>query len=139
MAAVMITDRSAPPRRHVTGTGPRRDGARLVAVPDPAPRVRPAVRISAATFRRRRLGALVGLAAVVFVAGRAGAALGSESLAAPERGPSVTRYVVHSGDTLWSAARHIAPSADPREVVDALTDARGDGPLMPGEVLRWQR
>jgi len=33
----------------------------------------------------------------------------------------------------------MAPDADPREVVDALTDARGDGPLMPGEVLRWQR
>jgi hypothetical protein len=77
--------------------------------------------------------------AVVLVAGRAGAALGSDSLAAPERGPSVTRYVVHSGDTLWSAAQHLAPGADRREVMDALIDARGDGPLMPGEVLRWQR
>ena len=61
------------------------------------------------------------------MAGRAGAALGSDSLAAPGRGPSVTRYVVHSGDTLWSAAHHLAPGADPREVVDALIDARGDG------------
>jgi len=138
MAAVMITDQPAPPRRHVTGTGPRRPGVRLVAVPDPAPRVRPTTRVSAATFRRRRLGALVGVAAVVFLAGRAGAALGSDTLAAPERGPSVTRYVVHSGDTLWSAAQHLAPGADPREVVDALIDARGDGALMPGEVLRWQ-
>src|SRR6478672_582365 len=95
MAAVMITDQPAPPRRHVTGTGPRRPGVRLVAVPDPAPRVRPTTRVSAATFRRRRLGALVGVAAVVFLAGRAGAALGSDTLAAPERGPWVTRYVVH--------------------------------------------
>jgi hypothetical protein len=78
------------------------------------------------------------VAAVVIVAGRAGAALGSDSLAAPGRGPSVTRYVVHSGDTLWSAAHHLAPDADPREVVDALVDARGNGALMPGEVLRWQ-
>jgi hypothetical protein len=77
--------------------------------------------------------------AVVFVGGRAGAVLGSDSLVAPEHGPSVTRYVVHTGDTLWSAAHHLAPDADPREVVDALTHARGDGPLMPGEVLRWQR
>ena len=75
----------------------------------------------------------------MLLAGRAGAALGSDTLAAPGRGPSVTRYVVHSGDTLWSAAHHLAPSADPREVVDALIDARGDGALMPGEVLRWQR
>jgi nucleoid-associated protein YgaU len=139
MAAVMITDQPARPRRHVTGTGPRRPGARLVAVPDPTPRVRPTARASAATFRRRRLGALVGVAAVVFVAGRAGAALGSEPLAAPGRGPSVTRYVVHGGDTLWSAAHHLAPDADPREVVDALIEARGGGALMPGEVLRWQR
>lgn len=136
MAAVMITDQPASLRRHDTGTAPRRP--RLVAVPDPAPRVRP-VRVSAATFRRRRLGALVGVAAVVFMAGRAGAALGSDSLAAPGRGPSVTRYVVHGGDTLWSAAHRLAPDADPREVVDALIDARGDRALMPGEVLRWQR
>jgi hypothetical protein len=82
---------------------------------------------------------LVGLVAVVLVTGRAGAVLGSGSLSAPGHGPSVTRYVVHRGDTLWSAAHRMAPDADPREVVDALTDARGDGPLMPGEVLRWQR
>ena len=139
MAAVMITDRPAPPHAHVAPAGPRRPRLRVVADPAPSPRVRPAPRVSAATFRRRRLGVLVGLAAVVFVAGRAGAVLGSDSLSAPGHGPSVTRYVVHSGDTLWSAAHRMAPDADPREVVDALTDARGDGPLMPGEVLRWQR
>jgi nucleoid-associated protein YgaU len=138
MAAVMITDRPAPPRTHADPAGPRRPRLRVVAAPTPAPRVAPA-RVSAAPFRRRRLGALVGVAAVVFMAGRAGAALGSDSLAAPGRGPSVTRYVVHSGDTLWSAARHLAPGADPREVVDALMQARGDRALMPGEVLRWQR
>jgi len=143
MAAVMIadhsTERPAPPRRHETGAAAPRSRPRLVAVPDPTPGVRPSTRVSAATFRRRRLGALVGVVAVVLVAGRAGAALGSDSLAAPERGPSVTRYVVHSGDTLWSAAQHLAPNADPRAVIDTLIDARGDGPLMPGEVLRWQR
>ena len=138
MAAVMITDQPAPPRRHVTGTGPRRPAAPRRR-PGPRPVGPAGTRVSAATFRRRRLGALVGVAAVVLMAGRAGAALGSNTLAAPGRGPSVTRYVVHSGDTLWSAAHHLAPDADPREVVDALTDARGDGALMPGEVLRWQR
>ena len=82
--------------------------------------------------------ALLGVVAVVIMAGQAGAALGSPSLEAPERGPSVTRYVVQPGDSLWTAARHLAPGTDPREVVDALARARGSGPLMPGEVLRWQ-
>ncbi|MGZ6979877.1 MAG: hypothetical protein ACXVJW_17340, partial [Acidimicrobiia bacterium] len=43
------------------------------------------------------------------------------------------------GDSLWSAAHHLAPGSDPREVIDALTKVRGDGPLRPGEILRWQR
>ena len=82
---------------------------------------------------------LLGVVAVVVMAGRAGAALGGDSLAAPGHAPAVTRYVVHSGDTLWGAAGRLAPEEDPRAVVDALIRARGDGPLMPGEVLRWQR
>jgi hypothetical protein len=106
---------------------------------DPAPGVRPAPRVSAATYRRRRFGVLVAAVAVVVMAGRAGAALGGGSLAVPERAPSVARHVVQPGDSLWSAAHELAPDADPREVVDQLIDARGDGPLMPGEVLRWQR
>ena len=112
---------------------------RLVAVPNAAPGVRPAARVSPATFRRRRLCALLGVVAVVIMAGQAGAALGSPSLATPERAPSVNRYVVHAGDTLWSAAAHLAPGSDPREVVDALTRVRGKGQLMPGEILVWQR
>ena len=140
MAAVMITERPVTPRSrvHVPST-PRVCRARLVAVPDAAPGIRPAARVSPATFRRRRLGALLGVVVVVVMAGQAGAALGSPSLAASERAPSVNRYVVRSGDSLWTAAEKLAPGRDPREVVDALVRARGNGPLMPGEVLRWQR
>jgi nucleoid-associated protein YgaU len=138
MAAVMITEKSAPPRRHGVEAVTTRPHLRLVAV-EPTPRVRPAPRTSAATFRRRRLVALLGVVVAVFMVGRAGAALGGASLATPGRGPSVTRYVVHSGDTLWSVAHHLAPDSDPREVIDTLTKVRGSGPLMPGEVLRWQR
>lgn len=141
MAAVMITDQAAPTRRHQAGI--RHDGShlRLVAVPAaPSPGVRSVAtsRVSPATFRRRRLAVLLGVVAVVFMVGRAGAALGGGSLATPGRGAPVERYVVQPGDTLWSAAHHLAPRSDPREVIDALTQVRGNGPLMPGEVLSWQ-
>jgi hypothetical protein len=142
MAAVMITDQPAALPRHRAGTRHDRSHLRLVAVPAaPSPGVRrPAVpRVSPATFRRRRLAALLGVVAVVFMVGRAGAALGGESsLATSGRAAPVERYVVQSGDTLWSAAHHLAPGSDPREVIDTLTKVRGNGPLMPGEVLRWQ-
>ncbi|MGH9154945.1 MAG: LysM peptidoglycan-binding domain-containing protein [Acidimicrobiales bacterium] len=44
-------------------------------------------------------------------------------------------YVVEPGDTLWSIARHVQPDGDVRPLVDRLGDARGAGPLQPGEVL----
>jgi nucleoid-associated protein YgaU len=140
MAAVMIAERPAPPRRRPEDRV-RPDSARprLVVVRAPAPAPRTTTRVSAATFRRRRLVALAGLVVAVAIVGRAGAALGSGSLAAPGRGPAVVRYVVRPGDTLWSAASHLAPGRDPREVVDGLVQSRGNGPLQPGEVLRWQR
>ncbi|MEP6626150.1 MAG: hypothetical protein ABJC79_17010, partial [Acidimicrobiia bacterium] len=67
MAAVMITERPAPPRSHTNVPGPRRgQRCRLVAVPDVAPGVRkPTTQVTPATFRRRRLAALLGVVAVV--------------------------------------------------------------------------
>jgi len=76
---------------------------------------------------------------VVLAAGRAGAALGSSPLAAPGRAPSVARYVVRPGDSLWTVARHVAPGSDPRPVVDALAAARHGAPLLIGETVVWQR
>jgi nucleoid-associated protein YgaU len=103
------------------------------------PVARRGARPSAATFWRRRLIAgAVGLAVLV-MAGKAGAALGGSPLAAPERRPAVTRHVVQPRDSLWSIAERLEPGRDPRPVVDALTAARGDGPLVPGEVIRWTR
>jgi hypothetical protein len=77
--------------------------------------------------------------AVLAMAGKAGAALGDSPLAVPERRPTVTRYVVQSGDSLWSIAERLAPGRDPRPIVDALAAARGRGPLVPGEVVVWPR
>lgn len=46
-------------------------------------------------------------------------------------------YVVRSGDTLWSIARRVSPSADPRPIVDAIagTNAVAPGALVPGQTL----
>ncbi len=96
-------------------------------------------RASTATYWRRRLVAgAVGLVVLV-AAGKAGAALGGSPLAVPERRPAVTRYVVQPGDSLWSVAERLEPGRDPRPAVDALTAARGDGPLVPGEIVAWSR
>ena len=96
-------------------------------------------RTSPATFRRRRIALAVLALGVVVVTGQAGAALGSSTLAAPERRPSLTSartVVVRPGDTLWAIAQRIAPNDDPRPIVDALTAANGSAPLTPGEILQ---
>ena len=48
-----------------------------------------------------------------------------------------TGYVVRRGDTLWSIARHLSPSGDPRSIVDSLSADNGisGGELVPGQVL----
>ena len=150
MAAVMIAEHPAPPRGVLPEPSfpepslpepsfPAGHGLGLRVVADPTPRVLTTRPVTPATFRRRRVGVLIGMVVVVVVAGRMGAALGGESLAAPGRAPSVVRYVAQGGDSLWTAAHRLAPDHDPREVVDALVQVRGNGPLMPGEVLRWPR
>jgi hypothetical protein len=137
MAALMITP--SPEPSCPTGVPTRPD--HLVLVPAPVGVGRPP-RVSAATYRRRRivcvLGAVLVTVLVVLVAGQAGAALGSSPLEAPGRPPAVTRYVVRSGDSLWSVARRVAPDRDPRPVVDALAEARQGAPLLPGETVIWQ-
>jgi hypothetical protein len=92
----------------------------------------------AAVYRRRRLlAAALGLGLVLTVA-RAGAALGGVSTTVTsERHPHVESVVVQPGDTLWSIAERIAPDRDPRQVVDALVEARGSSTIVPGETLTW--
>ena len=97
-------------------------------------------RASPTTYRRRRLAAATLAVAVVVVMGQAGVALGGTPLA-PERRPAVSgprSVVVRPGDSLWSiAARLTSPGEDPRPLVDALSAARNDEPLIPGETIRW--
>jgi nucleoid-associated protein YgaU len=90
--------------------------------------------MSRTRVRRRRL-------AVILTAGLlAGAWAGPLGHAMAGGGPApVARstYVVRSGDTLWSIARRVSPSADPRPVVDAISGANSVAPgaLVPGQTL----
>jgi hypothetical protein len=117
MAAVTIIQ--APPHR----TGPT---------------TRPTCRVTRAVYVRRRVTAgLLGIGMVLAMA-QAGAALGSSTLAAPERRPAeLPHTVIRPGDSLWSVAARLAPGDDPRPVVDALARSRHGAPLVVGARIEW--
>ncbi|SDH11162.1 LysM peptidoglycan-binding domain-containing protein [Klenkia brasiliensis] len=97
---------------------------------------RPPVPVRLTRRGRLVLGGL-GVVTAVAVAALVGPAL-SGSSAGPELELAGRATVtVHSGDTLWSIARAVAPGSDPREVVDALQDVNGiqGADLVPGQVL----
>ncbi|MCR2810002.1 MULTISPECIES: LysM peptidoglycan-binding domain-containing protein [unclassified Microbacterium] len=70
---------------------------------------------------RRSLAALAALPAVValnLAVLSGGSALASRDAGAPAG--TFTTLTVASGESLWSIAEQVAPSADPRDVVDAI-------------------
>ena len=99
---------------------------------------RPTARVHGA---RRFLPGVVTLIALV------GLWFGAGALAAVGRSmPSATQkgllkvdggyaYVVRPGDTLWSIATRLVPSADPRPLVDRLAAELHGTTLRPGEVI----
>ena len=119
--------------------------------PGPRPPRRPALRVieggrapgaaaRQAAYRRRRVAAVALLAAVVLtalllanavLAGSAGG--GTPTTAAGTARPAV--HVVQPGDTLWSIAEELAPSADVRLTVDRLVSLNGRAPLQVGQEL----
>jgi nucleoid-associated protein YgaU len=118
---------------------PRPAQAPTLRLVRPRPVARRGRRASTATFWRRRLVAGAAGLAVLVMVGKAGAALGGSPLAVPERRPAIARHVVQPGDTLWSIAERLEPGRDPRPIVDGLAAARGDGPLVPGEIVARPR
>ncbi len=87
-------------------------------------------------MRRRVVAFVLGLL-VLGAARQAGAAFGGTSPETPERHPQTISYVVQPGDTLWSIAGILAPSDDPRGVIDVLRDSRDSDVLMAGETIIW--
>ena len=81
----------------------------------------PATRLRLTVRGRRLLVGCAALPAVValgFAIVSGGAALASHDDGASTE--SFTTVVVSSGESLWSIAEDVAPSADPRDVVDAI-------------------
>lgn len=116
----------------------------------PAPASRPALRLVqggrsdaalAATYRRRRLVAALGLVVVVVLGllaaqAVAGVAAGwAAPSPAPIEGPAVT-VEARPGDTLWTLARRVRPSGDVRPVVEAMLADRGTAELQVGDEVR---
>lgn len=100
------------------------------------PGQRPPVPVRLTRRGRVVLGGL-GVVTAVAVAVLVGPAVGGSSPGPELELAGRATVTVHSGDTLWSIARTVAPGSDPREVVDALQDVNGiDGAsLVPGQVL----
>ncbi len=76
-------------------------------------------RLRMTTRGRRVLIALIVLPLVIaaFFAALNGGQAGASNTAVSD---SSTYITVHSGESLWQIAERVAPSADPRDVVDAL-------------------
>ena len=82
---------------------------------------RPATRLRLTVRGRRVLAAAAALPAVLalgFAILGGGAALASRDAGAPAG--TFTTVTVSAGESLWSIAEDVAPTADPRDVVDAI-------------------
>lgn len=77
--------------------------------------------------------AIVALTAAMVLGG--GAALASLDTGAPAG--SFTMVTVSAGESLWSIAERVAPTADPRDVVDGIVrlNALGGVGVTPGQQL----
>ncbi|HEX3840592.1 MAG TPA: LysM peptidoglycan-binding domain-containing protein [Acidimicrobiales bacterium] len=106
----------------------------LALVPDPVPVRQARRRVSSAVRLRRTLLALAGLMVVGLalpLGGAGGPSHPSGSALAGTTHP--IEYTVQPGDTLWSIATAVDPSADPRPLVAKLAAQTGSDTVEPGE------
>jgi LysM repeat protein len=92
---------------------------------------------TASTYRRRRVGAVVFVLALVVSIGSLAEQGLAERGAGPASGSTVGQatYVVQPGDTLWSIAERLYPAADLPQVVDALVTLNGGASIQAGQTL----
>ncbi len=84
--------------------------------------------------RRRTLLAVMGLLLIALalpLSGTGGYSHPAGSALAENRGPVV--YTVQPGDSLWSIAERLDPTADPRPLVARLASQTGSESVRPGE------
>ena len=115
MATVLTTPRTSSHAR----TAPARTAA-------PAGKLR-------LTRRGRLTITLLALVVIIF-----GVVAGASSAFGRTAPTSPAPVVVQPGDTLWSLARAVNPSDDPRGTIDLLRELNGlspDSPLVPGQRL----
>ncbi len=91
-------------------------------------------RSSPGVRRRRTLLAVMGLLLIALalpLSGTGGYSHPAGSALAENRGPAV--YTVQPGDSLWSIAERLDPTADPRPLVARLASQTGSESVRPGE------
>jgi len=120
----------APPAPHGLRLVEGRETWTDERVDDRPPARRSVRRTSMEVRRRRTLLAVIGLLLVALALPLSGTA-GS----APVEISAGDTYTVKAGDTLWSIAERLDPSADPRPMVAELAKETGSDTVYAGETI----
>ncbi len=128
---------SRPVLRLVDGGDRPTAGSRPGDGPTSAAPVRPATgrRTSPAVRRRRALLAVMALALIALAFPLGGVDGPSHATGSTLAGNGPMDYTVLPGDSLWSIAERMDPSADPRPMVARLAAELGTYQVVPGEQI----